>query len=69
VAEGKQMLQRVVAMLTKLIQRFDGNSSSSSASAFQSVFEDEEEDEDEDELQRNNTSQRKLEPLITPACP
>ena len=32
VADGKQMLQRVFAMLTKLIQRFDSNSSSSSSS-------------------------------------
>ena len=29
--EGKQMLRRVIAMLTKLIQRFDSDSSSSSS--------------------------------------
>ena len=33
VADGKQMLQRVIAMLTKLIKRFEGNTSSSSSSS------------------------------------
>ena len=33
VEEGKRMLRRVFAMLTKLVQRFDGSSSSSSPSS------------------------------------
>ncbi len=44
-AEGKELLLRVVSMLTKLIDRFDSSSSSSSSSS--SVREEPDEDEDE----------------------
>jgi four helix bundle protein len=37
IEEGKQMLHRVFAMLTKLVQRFEGNSSSSSSSSSSST--------------------------------
>lgn len=47
--EGKQLLVRVVSMLTKLIERFDVSSSSSSSSSIIREEADEEAHEDEDE--------------------
>jgi hypothetical protein len=59
VTEGKELLLRVVSMLTKLVDRFDSYSSSSSSSS--SVREDMNEDEvieDEDEDVKKNEGER-----------
>jgi hypothetical protein len=49
--EGKQLLVRIVSMLTRLIVRFDFSSSSSSSSSIirEETDEDAHEDEDENE--------------------
>ena len=58
VNDGKEMLLRIVSMLTKLVARFDQSSSSSSSSSSSIIREEadekgtEDEDEDEDEKEK-----------------
>ena len=52
--EGKQLLLRIVSMLTKLIERFDVSSSSSSSLIREEPEEERYEDEEEDENQNED---------------